>query len=227
MRALDQLLRRFGFIDRAHVAETEVRIDAHAVAHAPAQQHPHRDRERLAQNIPKRDFDSRNGAHADDAKAPEAVLLHDPHEFLDVARIASDHERSEIVDRPRDRARFPLKRRLAPSEQAVLIGLDAHENPVAHLRVHDNRANVDDLQPETPRRDINPRRLPFARTPCRQPPYPYLRACCSAMITAAINRTPFATIWKNVGTLVRINPMSKTPMIRTPSNPPTSVPLPP
>ena len=149
MRALDQLLRRLGFIDRTHVAEAEVRIDPHPVAHATAQQHPRRNRERLAQNIPKGNFDSRDGAHADDAKAPEAVLLHDPHELLDVARIAADHERSEILDRRRNRARFPLERRLAPSEQAILIGLDADEDPVPHLRVHDDRANAGDLQPET------------------------------------------------------------------------------
>ncbi len=190
MRALDQLLRRLGFIDRAHVAEAEMRIDPHPVAHPAPEQHPHRDGERLAQNIPKRDFDSRDRAHADDAEAPEAVLLHDAHELLDVARIAADHEGSEILDRACDRARFPLERRLAPSEQAVLIGLDAHEDPVPHLRVYDDRANIGDLQQKfLPRRDSD--RL---RAPASARPYPYRRAWCSAMITAAIRSTPFATI---------------------------------
>jgi hypothetical protein len=75
------------------------------------------------------------------------VLLHDLDELLDIARIASDYERCKILDRPRDGARFPLERRLAPSEQAILIGLDAHEDPVAHLRMHNDRANIGDLQP--------------------------------------------------------------------------------
>src|SRR5260370_18313259 len=141
------------------------------------------------------------------------MLLHDPNELLDVARIATDHQRSEIPDRRGERAGCPLKRRLAPSEQAGLIGLDAAENPVSHLRVDDDRAYIRDFQ----------------RIPPERPPgvYPYLRACSSAMITAAINSTPFATIWKNVGTLVRIKPLSSTPMIRTPNSPPMMVPLPP
>jgi hypothetical protein len=138
MRALDQLVRRFGLIDRAHVAEAEMSIDPHPVARLAPEQPPHGNREGLAQNVPERDFNSRDGAHADDPKAPETVLLHDPDELLDVARIAADHERSEIVDRARDRACFPLERRLAPAEQACLIGLDAHEDPIAHLRVHDD-----------------------------------------------------------------------------------------
>ena len=138
MRALGELVRRFGLIDRPHVAEAEMRIDPYAVAHAPAEQPPHRNRKRLAQDIPERDLDSGDSAHADDAEAPEAVLLHDLDELLDVARIASDHERREILDRACDGARFPLEGRFAPSEQAVLIGLDADENPVAHLRMHDD-----------------------------------------------------------------------------------------
>ena len=225
VRALDELLRQLGFIDRAHVAKAKMSVHRHAVAHPRAEQPPHWNREQLAQDIPKCDFDSRDGAHADDAKAPEAVLLHDPDELLDVARIASDHERSEIS--PRDRARLPLERRLAPSAQAILIGLDAHEDPVAHLRMHDDGANVGDLQSETLPAAAPPLLALRPHTSPRQDPYPYRRACCSAIITAAINNTPFATIWKNVGTLVRIKPLSSTPMMRTPSKPPMIVPLPP
>jgi putative transposase len=43
------------------------------------------------------------------------VFLHDSHDLLDVARIAPDHEWSEIADRGGHRARFPLEGRLAPS----------------------------------------------------------------------------------------------------------------
>ena len=138
MRALGELVRRFGFVDRAHVAKAQVRIDPHAVAHTAPEQPPHRNRKRLAQNIPERNLDSGDGAHADDAEAPEAVLRHDLDELLDVARVASDHEGREILDRACDGARFPLEGRFAPSEQSVLIGLDADENPVAHLRMHDD-----------------------------------------------------------------------------------------
>ena len=36
-----------------------------------------------------------------------------------------------------DGARLPFQRRLAPAEQAGLVGLDPDEHPVAHFRVAD------------------------------------------------------------------------------------------
>ena len=45
----------------------------------------------------------------------------------------------EILDGADDGAGLPFQRRLAPAEQAGLIGLDADEHPVAHLGVHHAR----------------------------------------------------------------------------------------
>ena len=47
-----------------------------------------------------------------------------------------EQQRREILDGADDRAGLPLERRLAPAEQAGLVGLDADEHPVAHLGVH-------------------------------------------------------------------------------------------
>jgi hypothetical protein len=67
------------------------------------------------------------------------VLLHYANRLLDVARIAPDEQRLQILDRADDGPRLPFKRRLAPANEARLIGLDAHEHPVAHFGVHDAR----------------------------------------------------------------------------------------
>ena len=48
-------------------------VDAHLVAHLAAEQSPDRHAEMLAENVPQRDLDAGNRAHADDADAPEAV----------------------------------------------------------------------------------------------------------------------------------------------------------
>ena len=52
---------------------------------------------------------------------------------------------------PIDGAGLPFERGFAPAEQAGLVGLDAHENPVAHLRVADPRGDRSDLQTAPPR----------------------------------------------------------------------------
>src|ERR1051325_8817340 len=49
----------------------------------------------------------------------------------------ADDELRQIVDGPDDGAGGPFERRLAPAEQAVLIGEDLDEDPVAHARVAD------------------------------------------------------------------------------------------
>ena len=41
--------------------------------------------------------------------------MHDAHRLLDVARVAADEERREIVDGADDGARLPFERRLAPA----------------------------------------------------------------------------------------------------------------
>ncbi len=58
--------------------------------------------------------------------------------MLDVSRVFSDEHRREILDGADDGAGLPFQRRLAPAEQAVLVGEDLHEDPIAHLRVDDD-----------------------------------------------------------------------------------------
>ena len=54
-------------------------------------------------------------------------------------------QRRQVLDRADDRARLPLERRLAPAEEAGLVGVDADEHPVPHLGVDDERAYAGDL----------------------------------------------------------------------------------
>jgi hypothetical protein len=97
MGALDQLLRGLRFVDGAHVAEVEIRIDPHAIAHCPpASLHTgtERDLPRMSQSailIPEMVLVPMT------PRRPEAVLLHDLDELLDVTRGAADHERSRIL----------------------------------------------------------------------------------------------------------------------------------
>ncbi len=137
-RPLDQRGGVDRLVDGPHVAEAEVGIDAHPVAHLAAEQTPDRHAEMLAEDVPERDLDARDGAHADGAEPPEALLLHDADGLLDVARVAPDQQRRQVLDGADHGARLPFERRLAPAEQARIVGLDPHEHPVAHLGIdHD------------------------------------------------------------------------------------------
>ena len=51
----------------------------------------------------------------------------------------------EVLDRADDRPRVPFERRLAPAEQAVLIGEDLDEHPVPHPGVADVRFDAGDF----------------------------------------------------------------------------------
>src|SRR5580704_11156914 len=62
--------------------------------------------------------------------------------MLDIPRILSDQHRSEIFNRTHDGSRLPLKRRLAPSEKAHLVGQDLNKNPIPHRRVDHDRLDV-------------------------------------------------------------------------------------
>ena len=143
--ALDDRVGRAAFVDGLHVAEAEMGVGAQMVAHLAAEQAPHRHAERLAENVPQRDLDAADRRHAFDAEAPEAVPRHDLVALLDVAGILPDQQRLEIFERADDGAGLPFERRLAPAEQAGLVGLDPHEHPVAHFRVADARRDRGDL----------------------------------------------------------------------------------
>lgn len=150
--AIDQLAGRFRLINSPHVSEAEMRIDPDALAHLPAEQPPHRQIKRLAIDVLERNLDSRDRADSDGAEPPEAVLLHNSDELFDVARIASDDKRSEVLDRSGDRTGLPLQGRLTPTEEAGLIGVDANENPVPHFRVDDKGSDARNLHRNFPSR---------------------------------------------------------------------------
>ena len=83
---------------------------------------------------------------ADDAVAvPEVLAVHHLPEVLDARRVLADEQLGEVLDRPDDGARVPFERRLAPAEQAVLIGEDLDEDPVPHPGVADVRFDRGDL----------------------------------------------------------------------------------
>jgi len=84
------------------------------------------------------------------AQTPEALLLHDPDELLDVARITPEEKRCEILDGAGHSARLPFEGRFAPAVETRLIRLDAHEDPVAHLGIHDTSHHRGDLHAAAP-----------------------------------------------------------------------------
>ena len=59
--------------------------------------------------------------------------------------ILADEQRLQVLDRADDAARVPFERRLAPAEEAGLVGQDLDEDPVAHPRVADVRFDGGDL----------------------------------------------------------------------------------
>jgi hypothetical protein len=140
-----QLVALLLVVDGTHVAETEVRVDRNAVAGLAAQQAPYRQPDRLAEDVPQRLLDAGDRRAADHAELPEAVLAHRAHGVLDVTWVMADHERSQILDAAHHGARLPLERRLAPPVKPVLVGLDLHEYPVAHLCIDDEGADGGDL----------------------------------------------------------------------------------
>ncbi len=134
-RALHQRLQLGGFVSRAHITESKMCVDFDTVSHFPSEQPPHRLAEVLTENVPERDLDSRHSRHADGAEWPEAVLAHDANKLLDIARIAMKHERLEIFYGADHGAGLPFERSLTPAIQSGDIGINPHEDPVAHLRV--------------------------------------------------------------------------------------------
>ena len=113
--AIDQRLGVERLVDGVHLSHAEMRVDTDAVASLAAQQAPHRQADALAENVPERHFDAAHRGLADDADPPEAVLVHDAHELLDVARVLAENERLEVLNGADHGARFPFEGRLAPA----------------------------------------------------------------------------------------------------------------
>ena len=143
--ALDQRRLVQALVDRGHLAEAEMGVDRHPVAGTAAEQAPDRHAQRFAEDVLAGHLDAGDGAHADHAEPPEAVLGQHADQLLDVARVAAEQERRQVLDGADHRARLPLQRRLAPAVQAGLVGADLDEDPVPHRGVDDERAYAGDL----------------------------------------------------------------------------------
>src|SRR5258708_14392649 len=135
--ALDHRAVVHGLVDRSHVAEAQVRVNLDAIMGLATEQAPDRYIELLAPDVPQRHLDAADRRVADHAQAPEGMLHQHAQVLLDVARIAADQHRLQILHRADDRARLPLERCLAPAVESRLVGLDTYEYPVAHLGVAD------------------------------------------------------------------------------------------
>jgi hypothetical protein len=91
--ALDDAGRGVALIDRLHVAQAEMGVGAQVIPHLAAEQAPDRHVQRLAEDVPEREFDAAHRGHADHAQAPEAVLGQDLLAMLDIARVLADQQR--------------------------------------------------------------------------------------------------------------------------------------
>ncbi len=144
-RPFHQLIGLHRLINGAHVAEAEMGIDRDSIARPAPQQPPDRHAEVLAEDVPQRHLDPGDRRGADHPHAPEALLVHHAIGLLDVARIAADQERRQVLHGADDRARLPLERRLAPAVEPWLVRLDLDEHPVAHLGVDHGRLDSGDF----------------------------------------------------------------------------------
>ncbi len=150
-RELAEALRLVALVEVLHLAAAEVAVEPDVVAHRAAPQLVAGHAVHLAEDVPQRDVDAADRRAADDpAAVPEVLAEHHLPEVLDPRRILADDQVGEILDRPHDRPRVPLERRLAPAVQARLVGEHPDEDPVAHARIADVRLDRGDLHAAPP-----------------------------------------------------------------------------
>ena len=101
--------------------------------HAPAEQVVDRLPQRLAADVPEREFDRRDGAVEDRAAARVLVAIHRLDQPLDIERRGAEHIAcGHMVDGGGDRARLPLHRALAEPREAG-VGVHAGEHEIVPL----------------------------------------------------------------------------------------------
>jgi len=76
---------------------------------------------------------------------PEVLAVHHLPQVLDPRRVFADDELRQVFDRPDDGPGVPFQGRLAPPEEAVLVGEHLDEHPVPHPGVADVRFDAGDL----------------------------------------------------------------------------------
>jgi hypothetical protein len=65
---------------------------------------------------------------------------------FDAARIEAYQQHSQVLDRTHNTFGLPLQRRFSPAVESRLVGLDFHEDPVAHPRIDYHRRDSGDFQ---------------------------------------------------------------------------------
>ena len=100
----------------------------------------------FAQNVPEGEVDPRDGSGAGDAMSvPEVLAKHHLPEVLDAGGVFADDQFGEVFDRGDNAAGMPFEGRLAPAEQAGLIGEHLDEDPVPHAGIADEGFDLGDL----------------------------------------------------------------------------------
>ena len=100
----------------------------------------------LADNVPQRNVDPRDGRRANNSlTVPEVLPPHHLPQMLDARRVLADQQLRQILNRSHNTARMPFQRRFTPAEQPRLIGDDLDEHPVAHPGVADERFDAGDF----------------------------------------------------------------------------------
>ena len=106
-----------------------VGVGADAVADPPAEQGVDREPGGLADDVPARDLDGRDGRHVDLAAVGVDVADHPLEQRLDVVRVGPEVLVGQLLDRRGDGRREPIDRAFPIAVQAV-VGLDTDEQPV-------------------------------------------------------------------------------------------------
>src|SRR3546814_3907421 len=74
-----------------------MRINLELIPNLAAEQPPDRHTERFCGYVPECLFDAADGGHADNAQAPEALLLQHASDLFDVARVLPQDKRLQIL----------------------------------------------------------------------------------------------------------------------------------
>ena len=163
-------LGQLGHQGRLHLAvgrlrrtPAEVVVEAHLLAHGAAEQLPHGHAQVLALDVPEGLVDATDRGHLHGPAAEELLAIEDLPEVLDAMGVLPHDQRREVLDGAEHPAGLDLEAGLTPADEAGLVGLDAHEDPVAATGVDDGRAHSGDAHRSLAGRVSRPRRCACGR----------------------------------------------------------------
>ena len=107
-RKIDQRLYLECFIDRFHIAATEMRIHPDPIANGTAEQLIDRHTQDLSFDVPESLLYSRDRTHPDHSQSPERLPIEFLENVLNPGRIFTDDHWRKIFDCSNDRPGFPL-----------------------------------------------------------------------------------------------------------------------